>query len=263
MLTKKKRINKKIKSIRLRIYSRKSRAFPVFIFGEQRSGTNMLMDVLNRSKETECYGDADEEAFDDYILKDKLIISGLINKSYAKAVVFKPICDSQNAKKLLSTFPGAKGIWIYRKYQDVINSSLRQFKDHNEYLYYMLFEPTKAGWRVENVSKENMKLVEKFYNKGISDASARALIWYLRNCQYFQQNIDKEDHVMLVNYEKIVNNARMQFNYIFDFIGLKYKYKYNNSVFSTSINKYTSPQLDPNIQELCDKMYKRMEDICS
>jgi len=261
MLTKKQQIDKTLKRIRLRISGQKGKAFPVFVFGEQRSGTNMMVSILNRSKETECYNENDEEAFKDYVLKDPAILSKLINQSYAKAVIFKSISDSQNANKLLSMYAGAKGIWLYRRYQDVINSSLISFKEHNKYLYYILFEPEKAGWRGENVSQENMKLIEKYYNKGISDTSARALIWYLRNYQYFQQSLDKEDRVLLVSYDKLVGHPRSQFSGIFDFIGIKYVPAWTNSVFSTSVKKYAPPEIDPDIQDLCEKMYERLEGI--
>lgn len=261
MLTKKQRIYKLIKRVRLWISGQKSQAYPVFVFGCHRSGTNMLMNVLNRSGQVECYHENDEEA-QVVRLRDYTTISRLIKKSFAKVVTFKPATESQNATKILNAHQGSKGIWIYRRYQDVTNSSLRNFKEHYKYLHYMLFEPERADWRIENVSPEDMKLVEKYYNKKVSDASARTLIWYLRNHLYFQQNLgDKDERVLLVNYERLVSNPHLQFKRIFDFIGARYIERFANSVFSTSINKSPFPEIDSEIQALCDEMYENLESV--
>ena len=76
----------------------------------------------------------------------------------------------------------------------MLNSSLRQFREHREYLYYMLHDRKKAAWRVENVTAQDLELVKGYYEKGISDASSRALIWYLRNKLYYQQGAGPTRH---------------------------------------------------------------------
>ena len=78
-------------------------AVPAFIFGEMRSGTNMLIRTLAKSRDTECFFENDKEAFNAYRLRDKKQVSKLVLDSRAKVVVFKPIADSQNARALLET----------------------------------------------------------------------------------------------------------------------------------------------------------------
>ena len=261
MLTKKGKISKMSRRMYLRIFGERGKAYPVFIFGEQRSGTNILIDTLRNSKETECFNENDEEAFDNCAIRDTETITEIIRKSYAKTVVFKPICNSQNARRLLGLYLEGKAIWIYRRYQDVVNSSLRAFSDHRSYLHNVLYEPEKAGWRAQNITQENMKLISRFYNKGITDSSARALIWYLRNYQYFQQGLDKEDRIILVNYEWLVTHPRIKFNYVFGFIGLNYRESWTNSVSGSSVKKDSFPEIDPEILKLCDEMFDRLETL--
>ena len=101
MLTKKQKINKVKKQFLQKI---RGYQMPVFIFGEQRSGTNMLINTLNHSIDTDCYFETDDKAFDNYQLRDCKTIQKIINDSYAKCVIFKAISDSQKAKFLLDKF---------------------------------------------------------------------------------------------------------------------------------------------------------------
>ena len=259
MLTKKERIYKTYKRMVQLISSRKQHANPVFIFGEMRSGTNMLIRSLNNDMQIECFYENDEESFDNYELRDRDLIKKIIAKSYARVVVFKPIADSQNASDILEYHKNSKAIWIYRKYPDVINSALKNWTGHTDYLHYMLFEPEKARWRVEKVSEENMNLVKKFYEKGVSDASVRALIWYLRNSLYYQQNLHQNNKVLLVSYEKLVHKPIKGFSRIMDFIGEDFNERIIKDVFNTSIKKTEPPEIDKEILKLCNDMFEQLE----
>ncbi len=264
MLTKKEKLTKFRKRIEnFAISPGKNIRTPVLIGGEQRSGTNFLINVLNRCKRTECYLENDEEAFNDYVLKDVDTVKRLVDKSHAKLVVFKPICDSQNFGMLLSTFPNAKAIWTYRHYNDVINSSLRNFTEHRKYLHYMLHEPAKAGWRLENVTPEDLEKVRYFYDKGIDDASSRGLIWHLRNSLFFQQNLDKNPNVMMTKYENLVSKPVEYFERVYRFLGLGNDPKASAIAFSSSLGKNTPPSLDEEIIDLCEDTLSKLNQYYS
>lgn len=258
MLTKRLMLRKAIKRIIQRITCSSKKKHPIFIFGEQRSGTNMLINTLNKSIDTDCYFETDDEAFDKYQLRGVEVIETLIKKSYASCVVFKGISDSQNASLLLNKFLDAKGIWIYRSYQDVINSSLRNFKEHFEYLELILKDPKKAAWRAENVSQKNMDLIKKFYGCNISDASSRGLIWFLRNDLYFRQKLDQNPRVLLVKYEDLVSEPVKAFKPIFDFLEIDFKEKFIKDIFSGSISKNVKPEINHEIEKMCDNYLERL-----
>lgn len=259
MLTTSQLFKKKYKRLIANFFSGDQPPIPLFVFGEQRSGTNMMMRIFNRCPSVECYDENDDEAFDNYVLREVSVIDKLIKKSKFKTVAFKPICDSQNAHNLLNTFTNAKAFWIFRHYYDVVNSSLRNFHDHRSYLHDMLYDKNKAGWRVENVTEENMDMVRYFHKKNIDDASSRALIWYLRNSLYFQQNLETNKRVLLVRYEELVNFPLKNCNLVFNYIETKLKKKYTDQVFKTSINKNKAPLIEKEIEILCKKLLSRLD----
>jgi hypothetical protein len=263
MLTKRELIKKYYKKIRQTIKPFVNDITVVFIAGEQRSGTNMLTKILNQSLETECFLENDDEAFDQYLLKTPSIVDGLVQHSNAKIIVFKSICDSQNIYTLLNRYQPAKCIWAYRHYNDVVNSSLRRFTEHRKYLHYMLYDKKKASWRIENVTKEDYALVEKLYNQGIDDASSRALIWHLRNSQFFQQKLDKSSNAILSKYEDLVTSTEESGDSICKFVGIN-KIKFDNKLaFSSSIRKNSPPCILPEIEKLCLNTYEKLELVYS
>lgn len=261
MLTRRQRLRKAYKRLRNRLAARPAETIPVFICGEQRSGTNFLMNVLERCPETECFHENDGEAFDNYRLREGSTLERLVDRSSAHIVAFKPICDSQNLEALLERFPQARGLWAFRRYQDVVNSSLRNFTQHREYLDLMLHRPEVAKWRVENVTADDMALVRRFHNKRVSDASARALIWYLRNSLFFQQGLDTDPRVRLTRYEDLVTDPRGNFAVIFAFLGMHANAAAGQIAFDSSLGKNDPPELDPEIAGLCDLLHERLLDI--
>jgi hypothetical protein len=259
MLTKSEWLHKVLWRARLRVTKSNDPATPAFVFGEMRSGTNMLIRALNKSANTECYNENDDEAFIDYELKPNDVIEGLINKSYARVVGFKPIADSHRARDIVEHFPNAKAVWIYRRYQDAVVSALKLWKQHRKYLELVLFSPEKASWRAKNLTNENRELIRYFYEKGVSDASSRALIWYLRNNLYYQQNLDDHPNVFLVNYERIVSEPAVRVPQICKFVGCEYHERMSQGIFSSSVHKSFKERLDPEIAERCEKLFERLE----
>ena len=204
MLTKSEWLQKQGRRLRLSIAGDVAHARPAFVFGAQRSGTTMMAKVIGRCERAEIYLENDPEAFDNYSLRDLATIDELVRQSRADVVLFKSILDSQIAAELLDRYDRSKAIWIFRPYWDVVNSSLRQFRDHYQELDSMVRRPQDAGWRVKNVAESDMELVRFYHKKKVSDASARALLWYLRNQLLFQQVLDVDSRVAIINYDDIV-----------------------------------------------------------
>lgn len=261
MLPKITRITKLTKKLRLRVTGYPGHAIPVFIFGEMRSGTNMLMDILSRCADAECYNETDEEAFRDYRIRDSAQIKKLIARSYAKVVCFKPTADSQIALDILNTYEHSKAIWIYRRYQDAVNSALKIWTQHNEYLHKVLYESESAGWRSENISNKMASMIEHYYTIGMSERSARALIWYVRNSMFFLQRLDRDKRVMLANYERIVRDPAGEFAKITNFLGITQCNKAATKVFSTSVDKEPFGSIDPEISQHCENLFAKLKHV--
>lgn len=259
MLTKRERLYKFRKKLRHRIFSNVESSVPVFVGGEQRSGTNFLTEVLNRCVETNCFLENDDEAFDNYMLRDLTVIKSLTSVSRAKITVFKSISDSQNISAIFTALPTAKVIWAFRQYSDVVNSSIRNFTEHRKYLYYMLHEPIIARWRLQNVTTEDLALVRYHYDRGADDASSRALIWYLRNTLFFQQDLDKNPGVIITKYEELVTKPAEQFEKVYRFLDVQSDRQASEIASTGSLNKNARPTIDEEIAALCDSVYERLE----
>lgn len=227
---------------------------PVLILGEMRSGTNMLDECFDICASTDVFHEYDDDAFVDYELRPLPEIRQLIAGSNGTHAVFKPIADSNCADDLLDGLPGARAIWIYRRYQDAVNSALDNFKEHREYLRLILEEPARARWRARGLSSEDLALIRTHYTRELTDASARALIWYIRGRCYFTQQLQQRSDVMLINYENLVTNPREQLRAVFDFVGLAFEDRYYQHVATSSIRKRPDPQIAAEIAALCDTL---------
>lgn len=254
MLTRREKLHKKLKTLRRALRARRGPAIPVLILGEMRSGTNMLADCFDNCVSADVYHESDDDAFIDYELRPLPEIRRLIAKSNGTHVVFKPIADSNRALELLEEIPGARVIWIYRRYQDAINSALEKWTEHREYLRLILEEPQKARWRAVGLNADDLALIRKHYTRELTDASARALIWYIRGRRYFTQQLQQRSDVMLINYEELVTNPREHLRAAFDFVALPFQDSYYQHVATSSIRKRPDPQIAPEIATLCDAL---------
>lgn len=263
MLHMRARLSKERRRLSLRLTGRSGSARCAFLLGAQRSGTNMLLGALERHRRIECFNESDEEAFDNCRIRRPDVIDRLVLRSFADLIVLKPICDSQWTRRLLDAGAHRQAIWIYRDYEDVVNSALRQFTEHTKYLWYMLNDKATAGWRVENVTAEHLALVERHHGRGISDASARALIWYLRNALFFQQTLDRDWHVLLVRYEQLVESPELELQQVRDHLNIEFQPRMARSLFATSVRKHDAPDIDPKIKTLCHEMLDRLDAVCA
>jgi hypothetical protein len=254
MLTRREKLKKRLKTLGRALRPRRGPAVPVLIMGEMRSGTNMLDECFANCFSADVYHETDDDAFVGYELRPLPEIRQLIANSNGTHAVFKPIADSNCADDLLDGLPGARVIWIYRRYQDAVNSALEKWTEHREYLRLILEEPQKARWRARGLSADDLALIRKHYNKDLTDPSARALIWYIRGRCYFTQKLEEHSDVMLINYEQLVTNPREQLRAAFDFVALPFQDSYYQHVATSSIRKRPDPEIAPEIAALCDAL---------
>lgn len=257
MLTKREKLRKALKTLRRGLRKRAQAAKPVFILGEMRSGTNMLADCFENALDADVYHETDDDAFIDYELKEIADIRQLVERSNGSHAVFKSIADSNRADELLTAVPNSRVIWIYRRYQDAVNSAMEKWTEHNEYLRLVLEEPERARWRRRNLSEADLALIRSHYERRLSEPSARALIWYVRNRVYFNLSLHNRSDVMLINYEELVTAPRLHLRAAFDFVGLPFSERYFEHVSVASIRKQAEPAIDAGIAVLCDELMER------
>jgi hypothetical protein len=256
------RVFPKIKNIYYRLNKPNERSV-AFVAGVQRSGTNMTMDVLERSWETDVYHERDERAFENYQMRDPAVIQELYAKSVCPLFVIKSLCELQDLTRLMELFSPARTVWVTRNYDDVVNSMLISFKNQAKQVRALSVDREMGGWWLgKGMSDETHDVVKGFATDQLDDASAAALQWYFRSKLFFEQGLEKDSRVLLVKYEKLVVSPEAEFERIFGFLGLKYSRRVSQKVFGSSIRKRTPPKIDPNIRALCDELASRFSDLC-
>ena len=152
---------------------------PVFIVGCNRSGTNMVCGAIGKSPHGWDYREsAFSLAFNGYYLRADWIIELLIRRTPAPIMGFGSILDSQFTDDLLSRFEGARAIWIYRRYEDVVNSCARmqwayQLKDFVRWVARGELE--RLGARGKRISADTVRLFGELFSEDLSNEDATCL----------------------------------------------------------------------------------------
>ena len=142
-------------------FTRPRSSIPVFVFGKQRSGTTMFMDILENREDTEVYQEWDKSVYLDSRIRSLDAVAEAIEKSRAPFVCFKPICDSHLIGDFVSRFPEGKYIWIIRNYLDSANSEIRRFPDSEHAVRLTCEGKPGGGWIQESMSAKALKRLQE------------------------------------------------------------------------------------------------------
>lgn len=235
---------------------------PVFIFGVQRSGTSIFGKCLGISPEIKYYPEHNTIAFQNFKLKNSAILKMLIKKCPYKAIAFKPLTDSHRVVELITSFGASKAIWMYRRYQDRVNSAVAKFGRHNLDVLTSFSQGCNLDiWQAQGLTEESMELIKSFDYNTISPEEASSIFWYIRNSLFFDQGLHKRDDVICVAYEDFVNNPDAIMKKICVFLNCRYYPAMVRSIHSQSIGLRKEPEVTNRIHKLCVKMYQLLEEI--
>ncbi len=232
-----------------------------FVGGIQRSGTNMIMEALERSFATDVYHERDPRAFVDYQMRPLDTIQALVAASPAPFVVVKALCELQDFGRLLDAFAPAKGIWMIRRYGDMINSHMKLWRGCPATLGAMVDDPLAGAWRGRGMSASTRAILARHHRPDMSDASAVALFWYIRNALFFEQKFETDPRVAVVRYESLVQNPETQFRRLFAFLDIPFHPRVMQGLHASSVGREAAPAIDPAIRELCDGLVRRFEPL--
>ncbi|MFQ3248891.1 MAG: hypothetical protein ACI9O6_000695 [Glaciecola sp.] len=237
--------------------SRQKTELTCFVAGHQRSGTNMVMDVLEKHWHTTVFHETDNRAFDNYMMRPSKVIANLRNKASAKLFVVKALCELDLLDSLMKEFKPAKTIWVIRHYNDVVNSMVRSFNTSASFYKKIKEDRTEGLWRSRNLSDENYQRIFSLVNHDISEESAAALQWAIRNLIFFEKNFDTNKDVLLINYESLVKEPNVTFPNIFSFLSIDNSPNSYKHVHDSSVGKNKTPEIDPRIKELCEDVWQK------
>lgn len=237
---------------------------PVFVLGCQRSGTSMILKILEHYPECLVCHEGNSFLYNSsYRIRYDIRIKYAIEKSDKKIIVFKPLNDMQHTDRFFNLHTKVKAIWIYRNYHDVANSAVEKwghshknimnsiskgnFKEHPGHITYQ-----------ERMKPETLEQVKMVFKKNMSYEDGAALLWYVRNKIYFDLSLDKDHRVLLIKYEDLVANPIQHFKTIFDFISCPFNKEYVKDIHDSSVKKRPWPIIDFKIKCLCDEITGRL-----
>ncbi len=239
------------------------RRLHLFVAGVQRSGTNMLMDILEKSWIIDAYHERDERAFDNYKMRELPVIERLASKSPFPVFAIKSLFELQELPELMHHFPPAKALWIVRDYNDTVNSTLKSFSRHLVDRINRAVKPGNVEWLGAGMSDETRQLLTPFVHPEMEPADAAAIQWYLRNVLFFEMEFDANPNVLTISYEKLVTEPADEIGRICEFIEVPYVSRLSQDIFSSSIGKRNKPPIQPAVKALCDGLKERFEPLTS
>lgn len=237
----------------------------VFIFGCQRSGTSMLLDVFRKDFNIKTYKESEELFYGSgekhlRLLPAEQVLS-IGNSLRAGVIVSKPLLDSQMADSLLSSYQKSYGLWIYRHYKDVALSNMRRFgagNGHKDMRY--IANRIKQDWRAENISKAVRSVVEELYSEELSDSDAAALFWFVRNSLFFDLALETNRSVYLCRYEDLVEEPIKVMQKIYTSVGIRGDVtSLVSDIHSESSGKGAEILLSEPIELHCRKLLERFD----
>ncbi|MDO8954859.1 MAG: sulfotransferase [Gammaproteobacteria bacterium] len=228
---------------------------PVFVLGIQRSGTTMLMFAFHLHPEIAVYDESRaSKAFFDFQLRSMETTEKLVHANPFPVACFKPLADSHLTIQLLRRFPSARCIWALREYSDVANSFLRKFPHATRAIRLVCSGQEGGGWFQEGVSEATGRILRNLPWQNFSDYDFACLIWWARNRIFFEQKLEREKRVLLLHYEKLVTAPEESLRAVTNFIGIPFSTQMIRYIHARSISKYSPPQINPSVQELCDEI---------
>lgn len=238
----------------------------LLVIGCQRSGTTLISETFGKDWNVKIYPEhsalSSKDKIDRLRLNSLASVQKTINNDRFPLIVLKPLVETQNADRLLAFFPGARAVWMYRHYKDVVSSNLNRFGLGNgiKNLRYIV-KGDPGNWRSERVPPDVKALVESCFSEAMNPYDAAALFWYVRNRYYFDLHLDDHPRVMKCQYADFVTSPEQVIQSIYLFIGQPYPG--NNilrDIHAASIGKGDGVVLSPEVEDLCAKLWYRLKD---
>jgi hypothetical protein len=244
------------KSLRQRVLPRPV-AQHVFVAGMQRSGTNLLMDVLDASADTQVFHETDPRAFEHYEMRDLAVIRTLAQQCPAPVFVIKALCELDRIKRLMDAFAPARTLWVVRDWRDSANSAIKSFGNFVPQ-WQRLANGGANDWRGRGVSPATRELLAALYRPDASEAEGAAIMWFYRNVLFFEQQLGADARVRVVFYEDLVQQPMREVAAVFDFLGLPgFSRGVADRIHARSVRHRSPPDISAAVTALCDELLGR------
>jgi hypothetical protein len=231
----------------------------VFVVGSQRSGTRLPIQIMDQSPQIATYSEGTAPFFDGVLLEPLDRVRTLVASSPAPIIALKPICETHRVHELLDAFPGSKAIWIFRHYEDTVNSASVKWTSGRDSLRRLAVRDLQgASWRAGGLSEHMLALATRLYHDDMSLHEANAVMWYLRNALFFELAAGARPDILLVRYEDLVNAPHEHFGRVFEFIGAPVPAAAVEAIRSSGRGRRAFPEISPEIRKMCEQLHGRL-----
>jgi hypothetical protein len=238
-------------------------ALHVFVAGMQRSGTNLLMDVLDASTQTQVFHETDPRAFANYEMRDETVIRRLVQASAASVFVIKALCELDRVGALMDAFAPARTLWLVRDWRDSVHSAVRSFGNFVPQ-WQRLAHGDASDWRGRGMQAATRELLAALYRSDASEAEGAAIMWFYRNALYFEQQFAADPRVRLLFYEDLVRRPEREIAAVYAFLGLHgFSPAVVDGIHARSVKQRTPPDIAPAVVELCDELLARFRSVAA
>lgn len=232
------------------------------VAGAQRSGTNLVMDILETAWETDVYHERDPRAFNNYVMRPINEIQDLKSKSLFPTFVIKALCESQDLENIMNSLTPAKAVWVVRHYDDVAKSMQISFPRVLQNLKYMANRKSDGQWLSEGMSDQTYQLLQNLITE-LDLASACAFQWYFRNILYFENKFNLNPNIKVLFYQDLLSKPDTITQNLFNFFNLKHHPRSHKMIQSKVAYKNESLKLHPEVLKICEELWSRLLSIDS
>jgi len=244
------------KALRQRVLPRPL-AQHVFVAGMQRSGTNLLMDVLDASLATQVFHETDPRAFERYEMRDQAVIRQLAQASPAPVFVIKALCELDRIRALMDAFSPAKTLWVVRDWRDSASSAIKSFGNFVPQ-WQRLAQGDADDWRGRGMSPATRELLAALYRPDASEAEGAAIMWFYRNVLFFEQLLAADPRVRVLFYEDLVRQPAREVAAVYDFLGLPgFSAAISGRIHARSVKHRAPADISSAVATLCDELLAR------
>jgi len=231
----------------------------VFVAGMQRSGTNLLMDVLDASAATRVFHETDPRAFERYEMRDPAVIRQLAQSSPAPVFVIKALCELDRLPELMSLFAPSRTLWLVRDWRDSVHSAIRSFGNFVPQ-WQRLAHGDANDWRGRGMSPATRELLMALYRADASEAEGAAIMWFYRNVLFFEHRLAADPRVRVVFYEALVQQPMREVAAVYDFLALSgFSAAIAGRIHARSVRHRSPPDISPAVAALCDELLARFK----
>lgn len=224
----------------------------------------MLMYAFHRHPEMFVYDEhRNSKVFYDFRIRGFQVVQDAIQSSRFPVACFKPISDSHLIAEFVTRFPDAHHIWIYRRYEDVTNSSLRKFDAPTRAIRLVCTGKPGGGWFQEGVSEECQRVLTRVYRPELSDFDLGCLVWWARNKIILESGLQNNQNITLLRYETLVSNPKLVLHWLFERMNVTLDDRIGDQINTRSVGRYSVPPMSEAIRELCEDLTAELDNTFS